>query len=87
MNDAHELPEPSLLYFVASLATQGRIALGDIANPVTGESRVDLRQAKFCIDHLEVLDEKTEGNRTPDESQAIENVLHDLRMRYMEASD
>ncbi len=80
-------PPASLMYFVAQVATHARIALGEIPNPVTREATLDLDSVSHCIALLEVLEEKTEGNRTSDESEAIESTLHDLRMRLLDAED
>lgn len=82
-----ERPPASLLYFVAQVATHARIALGEIPNPVTREAKLDLDTVEHCIALLEVLEEKTEGNRTEDESDAIESTLQDLRVRLLDAED
>jgi hypothetical protein len=44
---------------------------------------VNLLQAKHAIDTLEILQQKTTGNRTPDESADIEEMLHQLRLAYV----
>jgi hypothetical protein len=80
------LPPASFAHFLLSLSTQAMIALGDIENPVTGKTERDLEQARFTIDLLEILQEKTEGNRTDEESRTLETLLYDLRMRYVAAS-
>ena len=81
MSSGQELPPPSLLYFVASIATQCKIALGDIENPVTGAAEPESSRVDYCVELLEILREKTEGNRTPEESAAIDNVLSQIRSR------
>ncbi len=82
-----ELPPASLLYFVANVATHARIALGEIPNPVTRDAVMDLDAVRHCIDLLEILEEKTEGNRTDDETAAIENMLQDLRLKYISVAN
>ena len=79
-------PAPSLAMLCYSLGTQAMIALGLAPNPATGESTRDLAAAKYTIDLIEMLREKTEGNRTDEETKVIRALLFDLRMRYVEAS-
>jgi hypothetical protein len=79
-----QLPPPNLTYLAGTLYLQGAIAMGILANPMTKKSELNLAQAKHAIDTLEMLQEKTEGNRAVDESEAIEGMLHQLRMAYVE---
>lgn len=74
----------SFSVLVASLATQASVGLGDIPHPLTGKTEVNLGEARFHIDMLEILQEKTKGNLTPEESRALDAVLFDLRMRFVE---
>jgi hypothetical protein len=60
--------------------------LGQAPDPATGRPRVDLEQARFAIDLLAMLQEKTRGNRTPDESAVLEEMLTTLRMGYVRLS-
>jgi len=59
------------------------IALGQVPNPLTGKTELRLKQAKDYIDTLGMLEEKTTGNRTPDESALFTDLLHQLRMAYV----
>jgi len=70
------------LELLSLLATQASLGLGG-AHPVTGESHEDLETARAMISMIEVLEEKTEGNLTPDEQQALESVLYQLRMQFV----
>ncbi len=70
-------------FFITTLALQASIALGHMANPTTGKSEKDPVQAKFLIDTLGMLKEKTQGNLTPEETSFLENVLYELRMQYI----
>ncbi|MBN2295506.1 MAG: DUF1844 domain-containing protein [Pirellulales bacterium] len=79
-------PEPSLPLLVTTLATQAMVALGLVPHPTSGKSEPDLGQAKHFIGTVELLLEKTEGNRTKEESEMIEEVLHQLRMGYVAVS-
>lgn len=77
------MPPASLPMLISTLATQALIALGQIANPITQQAEVDMDQARHFIDTLDVLEKKTTGNLTPEESQMLEQVLHELRMVYV----
>lgn len=77
------LPPATLSSLVSVLGTQALIALGQIADPVSGKSNVDVEQAKHFIDLVAMLETKTAGNRTDEESQLIDGVLHQLRMMFV----
>jgi Domain of unknown function (DUF1844) len=77
------LPPADLAFLIGTLYIQGAMALGLLLNPVTKKANVQLDQAKHSIDLLAVLQQKTEGNRTPQETGELEAVLHELRMAYV----
>jgi len=62
---------------------QASIGLGQVPNPNTNKTEEDLPQAKFLIDTLGMLKEKTKGNLTPEEINFLENLLYELRMSYI----
>ena len=76
-------PEPSLQLLVTTLATQALVAMGLVPHPTSGKSKPDVEQAKHFIGTVEMLMQKTEGNRTKEESEMIEEVLHQLRMGFV----
>ena len=81
------MPTLSFTAFVVSLATTAAIHLGDLADPATGERlEPNLEGATQMIEILSLLEEKTRGNLTAEERQVLEQVLYELRMRYLEAS-
>ena len=80
------LPEIDFSTFVVSLSSSALIHLGVVADPMTGEQNKDLAIAKQTIDMLSMLQEKTKGNLTNEESQLMESMLYDLRMRYVAES-
>ncbi|PIQ89950.1 MAG: hypothetical protein COV72_00105 [Candidatus Omnitrophica bacterium CG11_big_fil_rev_8_21_14_0_20_42_13] len=80
---AEFMPEPDFSFFLSTLAIQAAIFLGDIPNPSTNEPEENLPQAKFIIDTLGVLKEKTVGNLSTEEDSLIDKMLYDLRMKYM----
>lgn len=83
---ASETPgSPDLASLFLMLASSAVIYLGEGADPVTGEVRKDLDQAQYSIDLLVLLRDKTEGHRTPEETQLLTGILHDLQMRFVRA--
>jgi hypothetical protein len=77
----------SFTAFVLSLASTAAIHFGDIPDPATGAaSEPNLEGASQMIEILALLEEKTRGNLTAEERQVIEQVLFELRMRYVEAA-
>lgn len=58
--------------------------LGKLINPVTDKMERDLAQAKFSIDTLEMLKEKTEGNLTSTEAEFLDKILFELHMNYVD---
>jgi uncharacterized protein YjaG (DUF416 family) len=76
-------PEPDFNFFITTLSLQASIALGQMANPVTNKKEEDLTQAKFLIDTLGMLKEKTKGNLSTDETNLLENLLYELRIQYV----
>ena len=76
-------PEPDFSFFVTTLSLQASIGLGNMPNPVTNKKEEDLTQAKFIIDTLGMLKEKTKGNLNPDETNLLENLLYELRLQYV----
>jgi len=76
----------SFVGLVIGLATQAQVFLGVIENPMTRKKEeVDLERAKNMVDLLGMLEKKTAGNLTKDESDFLARLLGDLRMRYVQA--
>ena len=71
-------PEPDFNFFITTLALQASIALGQIPNPATNKTEHEPQQAKFLIDTLGMLQEKTKGNLKQEENTLLENVLYEL---------
>ena len=73
--------------FVLSLGSSAFGHLGDAPHPETGEPVApDLPLAHQTIDILVMLREKTKGNLTPEEEKFMENLLTDLRLRFVQRS-
>ncbi len=80
-------PEPNFSFFVSTLALQVSVFLGQIPNPATNKKEKNLTQAKFIIDTLSMLKEKTKNNLNNDENNLLENILYELRMQYVAANE
>lgn len=80
------MPEATFTTFVMSLNTSALYHLGEIRDPVTGESGEDPVLAKHTIETLQMLRDKTRGNLSAREQELLDNVLADLKLRYVRAS-
>jgi hypothetical protein len=77
------LPPPSLSLLASSLGMQAMIAMGLVPAPGAEKPEADLEEAKHVIGILDMLWQKTEGNRTPDETAMLDGLLHELRLGYL----
>ena len=78
-----ELPPASFTILVSTLSTQAVAAMGFLPDPATGKPNVNRPMAKHFIDTLAMLQEKTQGNLTEEESAHLRDALHQLRMAYV----
>jgi uncharacterized protein DUF1844 len=78
-------PARSLTGLFVMFASSALIALGESPDPVTGQVQRDLAQAGEAIDILTLLREKTEGNRSAEETQLLEQIIYDLQLRFVRA--
>lgn len=77
--------EGAFTAFLSTLAMQAYVALGDMEDPATGTIHpAHLPQAKYMIDLLGLLEEKTTGNLSQEENHYLTGLLYELRMRYVE---
>jgi hypothetical protein len=77
------LPAASFASHVNSLVAQVFMALGGMEDPRTKRRYVDLDLAKYHIDTLAVLEQKTKGNLTEDEKRLLDQGLYECRMQYV----
>mgnify|MGYP001451339840 CR=1 FL=1 len=77
------LPEITFSSFIISLSSSALFHFGEIPDPITNKKQRNLPLAKQTIDILGILKEKTIGNLTKEESQLLDNLLYDLRLRYV----
>jgi hypothetical protein len=82
----HELPEPNFRALVGILASQAVMGLGAMGDPQTNRIVIDLEGARFAIDLLGVLEEKTKGNVTEEEARELRQVTAELRNRFVQVS-
>jgi hypothetical protein len=80
------MPPASFEMLITTLATEALVALGQVPHPLTGKAERQPNQAKFFIDTLDILKQKTKGNLTANEQQALEALLHQLRMAFVETA-
>lgn len=81
-----QYPPATLPVLLSTLAAQAMIGMGQIPHPASNKPEVDLGAARHFIDTLAMLEQKTTGNRTPEESALLEQVLHELRMVFVSVS-
>jgi len=78
------LPEASFHAIVNTLAMQAMVGLGGFGGPGGQPIPPNPETAKLFIDLLDVLDQKTKGNLTPEEKKILDTTLYSLRMAYLE---
>jgi hypothetical protein len=82
---AHTLPPPADFgLHLQSLQMQAWVHLGKIPDPTTGQTSRNMAWARFFIDMLGMLEEKTKGNLTPDEQRYLDMTLTSLRLTFVE---
>ena len=79
-----QMPPASFEMLVTTLATEAMVALGQFPNPASQEISLSLDHASYAIDMLAMLEEKTKGNRTPEEDTMMTELLHQLRMMFVQ---
>ena len=72
--------------FVMMQAQNAALFLGQIPNPQTGKGEVNLEVAKMFIDQLAMIQEKTRGNLSTEESTVLRNALSNLQLAYVEVA-
>jgi hypothetical protein len=69
--------------YILSYYAQGMVLMGEVPNPYTNKKEEDMDAARHMIDILTMLEEKTRGNLSAEEQKLLENVLYELRMKFM----
>jgi len=60
--------------------------MGKLKNPISDKIERDLQQAQLSIDILDMLEERTRGNLSDDESRFLKGVLQELKLNYVDES-
>lgn len=77
--------EASFSTLVLSIGSSAAMALGLAPNPVSGKTEKDLALARFNIDLLVMLRDKTKGNLSADEQHFVDSIVSDLQMKFISA--
>ena len=83
-----ETPDSGITFsgFILSLATTAAVHFGDIADPSTGDKMTpNLQAAQQMIELIAMLQEKTKGNLIEPEARLVDDLLYELRVRYVQA--
>ena len=83
-----DTPDPGITFsgFILSLATTAAVHFGDIADPNTGErAEPNLPAAAQMIELITMLQERTKGNLIEPEERLVDDLLYELRLRYVQA--
>jgi len=81
------LPQGNFAALISMLTTQALFALGLLQVKGQEKKEPDLEMAKYNIDMLETLEEKTKGNLTKEEETVLANTLNELRMGYVKVAE
>lgn len=76
--------EATFSMLVMSIASNAIMAMGLTPNPETGKTETDRQLARFNIDLLVMLKEKTKSHLTPDEAGLIDHIVQDLQMKFVQ---
>lgn len=90
-SESHEEPEsvpdePSFSSFLSTLGMQAFFSLGEFQDPASPEIKTDLVQAKYLIDVIQILSDKTKGNLSEEEGRMVKELLYGLKMKFVEKS-
>jgi len=85
-SQANDYHQPTFSIFISSLGMQAMIAMGKIENPLTKKVEANYEQAKFLIDTIEIIKNKTINNLNEQEETLLNDSLYNLRMIYLEVT-
>lgn len=84
MNETDNKIDPHFMQLVMSMQAGAMQQMGKMASPVSGKVERDLNMAKYSIDILGMIQNKTKGNLTDEEDKILGHVLYELRMNYVD---
>lgn len=76
--------EPEFNVFITSLGMQAMIFMGEMPNPVTNETTLELDRARYLIETIAMIGNKTKGNLSAEEQKLVDDILYGLRLKYAE---
>lgn len=82
-----QIPPADFTTLVSSIATQALFSMGAMPDPQTGQRYTNLDIARHHIDSLSVVEEKTKGNLTEDETKMLAGTLYELRQSYVQIAN
>ncbi len=80
-----DVPQATFMNFLGGLASQALMQFGEVPNPISGTRETNLAYARYTVQLLEVLLEKTTGNRNPEEEQYLVGMITDFRRRLAQS--
>ncbi len=84
MTDPHESIDPHFFQLILSLQAGAMQQMGKIASPISGKIERNLDMARHSIDMINMLNTKTAGNLTKEESELLKHALYELRLNYVD---
>ena len=83
-NESLKKEERLFLYLVSTFKTSAMVSLGEMENPMTNKKDINLEQASYYIDLLDMLQSKASGNMSEYEEQMLINTVSELRMEFIQ---
>ncbi len=83
-DESEKIGEYHFVQLVLMFQVSAMQQMGKIQNPLTKKTERDLNQAKFSIDMLEMIQQKTKNNLSDSEKKFLDHVLFELRMNYVD---
>jgi hypothetical protein len=84
IGNSRSAAEPEFNVFITSLGMQAMIFMGEMPNPITNETKVELERARYLIETIAMIGSRTKGNLSAEEQKLIDDVLYGLRLKYSE---
>ena len=82
--DSLSKKEQLFMYLVRTFQSSAWIALGKMENPMTDKTEVNIEQASYYVNLLEMIQEKTKGNLTDFEEQMLINTVSELKLNLID---
>ena len=83
-NESLKKEERLFLYLVSTFKTSARVSLGEMENPMTNKKDINLEQAYYYIDLLDMLQSKASGNMSEYEEQILINSVSELKLEFIQ---